>query len=217
MEPRRDQNDGPHAGGCATCTPLVIVNSSSGAVSYGVDFYTLGHFSKFVLPGAYRIYSGNSVGIDSAAFLNPDSSKVVVAFNDTGASNTFQVQWGSQSFSYTLSSYSGATFTWTGTQTGSYTVVPTNQVCASSFNFVSGLQTEQSTDTQGGYDLGYAEGGDYAVYQNLSFAPAFVNVTARVASAGAAAPWSSGSTAAAGRWSVRSQFPSLAVGNPGRP
>ena len=179
-----DQNDGPHAGGCATCTPLVIVNSSSGAVSYSVDFYTLGHFSKFVLPGAYRIYSGNGAGIVSAAFLNPDGSKVVVAFNDTGASNAFRVQWGSQSFPYTLPSYSGATFTWTGTRSGGYTLVPTNQVWASSFSSVSGLQTEQSSDTQGGFNLGYVEGGDYAVYQNLNFAAAFTNVTARVASAG---------------------------------
>ena len=56
-----DQNHGPNAGGCNTCNPLVTVNSSSGAVSYTIDFYTLGHFSKFVLPGAHRIYSGNAV------------------------------------------------------------------------------------------------------------------------------------------------------------
>ena len=179
-----DQNDGPHAGGCATCTPLVIVNSSSGAVSYSADFYTLGHFSRFVLPGAYRIYSGNSAGIVSAAFLNPDGSKVVVAFNDTGANNTFQVQWGSQSFSYTLPSYSGATFNWTGTQRGEYTVNPTNQIRASSFNSISGLVTEPTTDTLGGYNLGYADDGDYAVYQNMNFTAGSTNVAASVASYG---------------------------------
>lgn len=179
-----DQNDGPHAGGCATCTPLVVVNSSSGSTSYSADFYTLGHFSKFVLPGAYRVYSANAAGVLSAAFLNPDGSKALVAFNDTGASNTFRVQWGSQSFSYTLPSFSGATFAWTGIQTGASTWLPTNQVWASSFNFVSGLQTEPSTDTQGGYDLGYADNGDYAAFQNLNFASGFTNLTARVASAG---------------------------------
>jgi glucosylceramidase len=179
-----DQNDGPHAGGCANCTPLVIVNSSSGAVSYSVDFYTLGHFSKFVLPGAYRIYSGNSAGIVSAGFLNPDGSKVLVAFNDTSANSTFQVQWGSQSFAYTLPSYSGATFNWTGTQSGGYTVSATNRVQASSFNSASGLVTEPTADALGGYDLGYADNNDYAVYQNVNFAAGFTNVTARIASSG---------------------------------
>ncbi len=177
-----DQNDGPHAGGCATCTPLVIVNSSSGAVSYSIDFYTLGHFSKFVLPGAYRVYSGNAAGIVSAAFLNPDGSKVVVAFNDTTSSKTFQVRWGGQSFSYTLAAHAGATFTWTGTQSGGYTVNPANQIQGSSFNSVSGIQTEWTSDSVGGYNLGYCDNGDYAVYRNVDFAPGFTNVTTRVAS-----------------------------------
>ena len=179
-----DQNHGPNAGGCNTCNPLVTVNSSSGAVSYTIEFYTLGHFSKFVLPGALRIYSGNAAGVVSAAFLNPDGSKALIAYNDTTSSKTFQVQWGSQSFSYTLASYSGATFTWTGTQSGGYTVNPANQIQASSFNSNSGLVTEQTSDTLGGYNVGYADNNDYAVYKNVNFTVAYTNVTARLASFG---------------------------------
>ena len=99
-----------------------------------------------MLPGAHRIYSGNGSGVISAAFLNPDGSKALIAFNDTTSSKTFQVQWGSQSFAYTLASFAGATFTWAGTQSGSYTVNPTNQIQASSFNAISGLVTEPTTD-----------------------------------------------------------------------
>jgi glucosylceramidase len=179
-----DQNHGPNTGGCNTCNPLVTINSSSGALSYNIDFYTLGHFSTFVLPGAYRIYSANGAEVVSAAFMNPDGSKVLVAFNDTSTSKTFQVQWGNRSFTYTLASLAGATFTWTGTQTGGYTVNPTNQIQASSFNTVSGLQTEPSTDTLGGYDVGYADNGDYAVYQNVDFGAGFTNVSVREASYG---------------------------------
>jgi hypothetical protein len=180
-----DENYGPHSGGCSTCTPLVYVNSTTHAVSYGIEFYTLGHFSKFVLPGAYRIYSGNGAGVITAAFLNPDGSKVLVAYNDTGSSATFQVQWGTQSFPYTLASYAGATFAWTGTQTGGYSIDPSHPMQASSFNLISGLQTEQSSDVLGGYDLGFSTGGSYAGYQNVNLAAGFSNVTARVASAGA--------------------------------
>jgi glucosylceramidase len=179
-----DQNHGPNVGGCNTCNPLVTINNTNGALSYNIDFYTLGHFSKFVLPGAYRIYSGNASGVVSAAFLNPDGSKALVAFNDTTSSETFQVQWGSQSFTYTLASFAGATFTWTGTQSGGYTVNPTNQIQASGFNSVFGLQTEPTTDLWGGYDVGYANTGDYAVYRNVNFAAGFTNVNARIASAG---------------------------------
>jgi hypothetical protein len=180
-----DQNDGPHAGGCGSCAPLVTVNSTSGLASYTIDFYTLGHFSKFVLPGAYRVYSANAAGIISAAFLNPDGSKALVVFNDTTNSITFQVQWGTQSFGYTLPSYAAATFTWTGGQSGVYAPSPTNQIRASSFNSASSLQTEQTSDALGGYDLGYSATGSYAVYQNVNFAGGFANVSARLASAGA--------------------------------
>ena len=177
-----NQNHGPNTGGCSTCNPLVIINSSSGALSYSIDFYTLGHFSKFVLPGAFRVYSANASGVVSAAFVNPDGSKALVAFNDTTSSKTFQVQWGSQSFNYTLASYAGATFTWTGTQTGAYKVNPANQIQGSSFSTVSGIQTEWTSDPVGGYNLGYCDNGDYAVYKNVDFAAGFTNVTARVAS-----------------------------------
>ena len=89
-----DQNRGPHAGGCGTCTPLVTVNTS-GAVSYPIDFYTLGHFSRFVLSGAHRVYSSNGTGHPQRpAFVNPDGSKALVAVNDTKAAVTFQVRWG---------------------------------------------------------------------------------------------------------------------------
>jgi glucosylceramidase len=180
-----DQFEGPHSGGCGSCTPLVYVNTGTHAVSYGIEFYTLGHFSKFILPGAHRIYSANGAGVVTAAFLNPDGSKALVAFNDTAGAVTFQVQWGSQTFAYTLPSYAGATFTWAGTQNGGYTIDPTNAVQASSFNSISGLETEESSDALGGYDLGYTDGGDYAGYQNINFADGFTNVTARLASDGA--------------------------------
>ena len=179
-----DENHGPNDGGCTTCNPLVTINSSSGALTYDIEYYTLGHFSKFVLPGAYRVYSGNGAGVISAAFVNPDNSKVLVAFNDTTSSNTFQVQWGSKMFAYTLAPYSGATFTWIGTQSGGYQFPAGLQLQASSFNSVSGLETEPTTDTQGGYDVGYADNGDYAVYRSVNFGAGFTNVSVREASFG---------------------------------
>jgi len=179
-----DENRGPHDGGCGTCTPLVTVNSSTGAVTYPIDFYTLGHFSRFVIPGAHRIYSSNATGIVTAAFVNPDGSKVVIAFNDTPATNSFQIGWGSRSLSYSLPAFSGATFVWYGTQSGSYFITLKSKVQASSFIDASGLQTETTTDTDGGYDVGFANDGFYAHYKNLNLNSIAGHVDARVASAG---------------------------------
>jgi glucosylceramidase len=179
-----DQNRGPNAGGCATCTPLVTVNTSSGAVAYTIDYYTLGHFSKFVLPDARRVYSSNATGVVSAAFANPDGSKVLVVFNDTTKKRAFQVRWGDRSFSYTLAALAGATFTWSGAQTGGLVVSAKSQIQASSFHAASGLQTEVATSSTGGFNIGYADDGDYAVYEGVDFGSGVSKVRAQVASAG---------------------------------
>jgi hypothetical protein len=76
------------------------------------------------------------------------------------------------------------TFTWTGTQNGGYQVPAALQLQASSFNSTAGLETETTTDTQGGYDVGYADGGDYAMYRNVNFGAGFTNLIVREASFG---------------------------------
>jgi glucosylceramidase len=192
-----DQNQGPHTGGCGTCTPIVTVNGTTGKITYSPEFYTMGHFSKYVLPGAARVYSSNALGIVTAAFVNPapDNSRVLVAFNDSTQTQTFAAQWGAQSFTYTLPALAGATFTWSGTQSAgnpAYTVSAKSQILASSFNSTAGnntpgnpltwgLQTELTSDTDGGYDVAYASDGDYAVYKNVDFGAGVSTVTARLA------------------------------------
>ncbi len=185
LGPNLTQNAG--LGGCNTCTPIVTVNSNSGAITETIEYYTLGHYSRFVLPGAVRIYSSNANGIDTVAFVNPDSSKAVVAFNNSGTGQTFKVQWGTQSFSYTLPAFAAATFTWSGTQTGTPTLPAKSEIQASSYSSQSGLQTEATSDTTGGYDLGYLTDGAYALYKNVDFGSTLTKINVREASAGSGA------------------------------
>ena len=111
-----DPNDGPHTGGCPDCLGVVTVDEATGNVTYRDDYYQLGQFSKFVVPGAYHVTS-NSVGnVEDVAFKNPDGSKVVVAHNNDLSSDTFQVLWGNQGFNYTLPAGATVTFKWSGTQ-----------------------------------------------------------------------------------------------------
>ncbi|MFJ4922584.1 ricin-type beta-trefoil lectin domain protein [Streptomyces sp. NPDC088725] len=117
-----DQNMGPHNGGCGTCTGLITVNnggSRSGQVDYTVEYYTMGHLTKFVKPGAYRIASTASSSVPNVAWQNPDGSKALIAYNDSSSAQQLQVNWGGQKFGYSLPGKTSATFTWAGTQSGS--------------------------------------------------------------------------------------------------
>jgi glucosylceramidase len=113
-----DQNKGPHNGGCSTCTGLITVHNGDarhGQVDYTIEYYTMGHLTKFVKPGAYRIDSTANGSVPNVAWKNPDGSKAFIAYNNTGGTQNVKVNWGNQSFTYPLPTKTSATFTWGGT------------------------------------------------------------------------------------------------------
>lgn len=113
-----NQDQGPHNGGCGVCTGLITVQEGgprAGQVDYTVEYYTTGHLTKFVRPGAYRIASTASSTIQNVAYRNPDGSKALIAHNGGTSDQSVKVNWGNQSFVYTLPARTTATFTWSGT------------------------------------------------------------------------------------------------------
>ena len=50
-----DPAHGPHKGGCGDCRGVVTIDPATGAITRNVEYYVLGHASRFVLPGAYRV------------------------------------------------------------------------------------------------------------------------------------------------------------------
>ncbi|MFF9167429.1 MULTISPECIES: ricin-type beta-trefoil lectin domain protein [unclassified Streptomyces] len=116
-----DQNMGPHNGGCGTCTGLVTVHNGdarSGQVDYTVEYYDMGHLTKFVRPGAQRIASTASAAVPNVAWRNPDGSKALIAYNDATTPRTVTINWGGQHATYSLPGKTSATFTWSGAQSG---------------------------------------------------------------------------------------------------
>jgi glucosylceramidase len=114
-----DQNMGPHTGGCDKCTGLITVHNGdgrSGQVDYTVEYYDMGHLTKFVKPGAYRIDSTANTTVPNVAWRNPDGSKALIAYNGTTSTQSVKVNWGNESFTYNLPAATSATFTWSGTQ-----------------------------------------------------------------------------------------------------
>ena len=112
-----DADGGPHNGGCDTCTGLLTLEAD-GSVSTNAEYYTIGHLSKFVKPGAVRIAStsfgttGWNGQIMDVAFRNPDGSTALVVHNENDDPRTFAVAVGGRSFDYSLPGGALATFTW---------------------------------------------------------------------------------------------------------
>jgi glucosylceramidase len=76
-----DEKGGPnHVGNF--CFAPVHANTKTGELTYLSSFYYIGHFSKFIQPGARRIASSPSRSqLLSTAFLNPDGKVSVVVMN----------------------------------------------------------------------------------------------------------------------------------------
>ncbi|KJK50603.1 glucan endo-1,6-beta-glucosidase [Lentzea aerocolonigenes] len=124
-----DGSGGPHNGGCGTCTGLVTVQPN-GEVTTDAEYYTIGHLSKFVRPGARRIAStsfgttGWNGQIMDAAFRNPDGSTALVVHNENDEPRTFAVNAGDRTFEYTLPGGALATFTWTAGLRSKFRAIP---------------------------------------------------------------------------------------------
>jgi glucosylceramidase len=74
------------------CLAPIHGNTKTGELSYMNSFYYIGHFSKFIRPGAKRIISSASKdNLQTTAFINPDGSIAVVVLNTTDNSQDFNL------------------------------------------------------------------------------------------------------------------------------
>ena len=74
-----DPQHGPHKGGCGDCRGVITIDPVTGAITRNVEYYVLGHASRYVLPGAWRVGTvTKGQGIEATAFLNRDGSRVAI-------------------------------------------------------------------------------------------------------------------------------------------
>lgn len=74
------------------CYAPVIGNTKTGEVIYMNSFYYLGHFSKFIRPGAKRIVcSSNNDELLATAALNADGTIAVIVMNQTDKDIDFKI------------------------------------------------------------------------------------------------------------------------------
>ena len=112
--------------GCPSCQGVITVNQGAHSFSFGSEYYQIGQVSSFVQPGATRIDSPNFVtyginssnvesitaGLDDVAFLNPDGSQVLIAYNNSSQPISFAVHTAGGDFSYTIPAQAMTTFVW---------------------------------------------------------------------------------------------------------
>ena len=112
-----DQNHGPVVGGCDTCRGLVTIDLSNPArplVKPEVDYYVLGHASRFLEPGAVRIASDEPAGtaLKDVAFRNPNGTVVLYTLNTGTTGQELRIGFHGKTVTTTLPAGSVATFVW---------------------------------------------------------------------------------------------------------
>lgn len=78
-----DERGGPnHVGNY--CSAPILIDTQAGQPLYQSSYYYLGHFSRYLRPGAERIlHAGTADELETTAFINPDGMIAVVVMNRT--------------------------------------------------------------------------------------------------------------------------------------
>ena len=80
------------------CFAPVHGDTNTGKLMFTNSYYYIGHFSKFIRPGAKRISSGTTSNrISTTAFMNTDRSLIVVALNEEDESIDYFLTVGDKS------------------------------------------------------------------------------------------------------------------------
>ena len=89
-----DERGGPnHVGNF--CDAPIMYDTGAREMHVRLPFYYLGHFSRFIMPGARRVLSTRyTTDLETCAFANPDGSFALVALNRTGREIVFDLTWG---------------------------------------------------------------------------------------------------------------------------
>jgi glucosylceramidase len=108
-----DERNGPSVLSNSTCRGLVRIDTQTLEVVYNLDYYTMGHISKFVEPGARRVESPDwPDDLETAAFRNPDGSAVLIVTNRLPQEREVRFVRGGDACVYRLPGEAAVTVKW---------------------------------------------------------------------------------------------------------
>ncbi|MBK1812392.1 glycoside hydrolase family 30 protein [Clostridium sp. YIM B02505] len=106
-----DETGGPnHVGNL--CDAPIVADTKTQEVHYNSSYYYIGHFSKYVKPGATRIESiiDSTSNLEQVAFQNEDGSIALIVMNESDNTESFDIESDGQYANYVLEAHSIATF-----------------------------------------------------------------------------------------------------------
>lgn len=109
-----DAERGPNRpGGCQTCYGFVDCDGSYAynTLTYRSHWYAIGHMSKVIQRGAYRIKSSGA-GVTMSAFENPDGTLSAVILNDSDKDKQVVIKSPKGDFTLTLAGRSVTSIIW---------------------------------------------------------------------------------------------------------
>lgn len=96
------------------CDAPVMCDVEKGEINVKLSYYYIGHFSRFVKPGARRLLTTRyTQNVECCAFRNPDGEMVFVAMNPTGEAQKFKLWVGGRICPMEMEAHSIMTAAWT--------------------------------------------------------------------------------------------------------
>ncbi len=93
------------------CSAPILANTQMDELHFQSSYYYIGHFARFVAPGAQRILcSTTRNSLEATAFVNPDGTVVVIVMNRTGEENSFMLESGPSAVGCVLPGHSISTY-----------------------------------------------------------------------------------------------------------
>ena len=105
-----DETGGPnHVGNL--CSAPILADRASDALLHQSSYFYIGHFARFVKPGARRVLcAASKQDLEATAFINPDGGVACVVMNRTEAAIRFELSWAGDSATTQLPPRSIATY-----------------------------------------------------------------------------------------------------------
>jgi glucosylceramidase len=107
-----DPDNKPHTdrGGCDRCLGGITIDKN--IVTRNPAYYIVAHAAKFVRPGSKRIASDNSLTLPNVAFSTPENKIVLIVYNDSNESQTFNIRQSDRVALSSLAPGAVATYVW---------------------------------------------------------------------------------------------------------
>ncbi len=93
------------------CSAPILIDGGNDSFELQSSYFYIGHFSRFVKPGAKRILcAATKAALECTAFINPDGDVVIVVMNRLDSDQTFQIQMTGAAYPVELPAHSIATY-----------------------------------------------------------------------------------------------------------